>query len=424
MAVSGDLDLGFGGGDGIVFEDFVQSSWGMAITMLGCCKIVAVGQVGTVGAGGRDIAVIRYALDGSRDVGFGSNGEVFTDFGGEDFARDVAIQADRKIVAGGGGGLGQDFAIARYNVNGSLDVSFGVGGLVLTDFGGNDVIRGLAIQRDGKIVAAGFRYPSPSDFLLARYNTDGSLDPSFGVGGLVTSNLAGNDLVRGVALQNDGRIVVVGYSNYDFAVARYLTDGSPDPTFGLDGWVTTDFGALDICRAVAIQRDGRILLAGYTGTGGGAPARSNDDDPMQEELGDFAMARYNVDGSLDASFGAGGTVVTVTEAVAEHARGVAIQRDGRIVLAGSTEAPAAGQSIFDRRPGDAASTPSDFATARYEPDGSLDPTFGVNGWAITPVGGDDGARDIAIQRDGKLVEVGIMSGANGYQFALVRYLAA
>src|SRR6266536_6144139 len=167
---------------------------------------------------------------------------------------------------------------------GALDPTFGIGGEVTTDFGGSDSAQAVAIQSDGKILAAGLS--GAGDFALARYNADGSLDPSFGSGGKVTTDFGGFDLALGVALQSDGKIVAAGQggSSFDFALARYNADGSLDTSFGSGGKVTTDFGVFDAATAVAIQRDGKIVATGSTFSSG-----------FQQ----FALARYNADGSLD-----------------------------------------------------------------------------------------------------------------------------
>src|SRR5262249_19285229 len=175
----------------------------------------------------------------------------------------------------------------------------------ITDFYGNyDAATSLALQADGKIVAAGLAYHagpvSSSDFALARYNPDGSLDPSFGAAGKLTSDFFGNwDQANGVAIQPDGKIVAAGTAGHttssstlDFALARYNPDGSLDPTFGSSGKQTTDFfGNQDSAFGLVIQPDGKIVLAGY--------AHHGDDTSTS----DFALARYNIDGTLDSGFG-------------------------------------------------------------------------------------------------------------------------
>jgi uncharacterized delta-60 repeat protein len=410
----GTLDPRFSG-DGYLVEDFANHGWGMAVALQRDGRIVTSGQENTVDSQARDVAVVRYLSDGQHDPSFGGDGIVFTDLAGgpADFARDVAVQRDGKIVAGGSGGPGLDLAIVRYLTDGALDLGFGSGGYVLSNATGNDVVRGVAIQRDGKIVGGGFAYPGPN-FVVARWNTDGTLDPTFGNSGVVVTDLGGPDQARGIALQTDGKIVVGGYAAYNFAVARYLPDGTLDPSWDADGKAITDLGMDDVCRAVAIQPDGKVICGGYTGIGGGLGSGE-----QQEGLvGDFAMVRYLPDGSLDQTFGVEGMVITDIGSYA-HARTVVVQADGKIILAGHRAEPVTGVEGGNGGP------PGDFAIARYLPDGSLDPSFGVFGVAVSNLGGDDGIRDAVIQsRDGKVVVVGI-SGGNpnpGFQFAVARYV--
>ncbi len=178
------------------------------------------------------------------------------------------------------GGSG-DFAVARYNAGGILDTSFGTGGKVTTNFGGDDRGFSVALQDDGKIVVAGTKFAGGSgDFALARYNAAGSLDATFGTGGKVTTNFGGYDRGLSVAIQSDGMIVAAGTSpgggSADFALARYNAIGALDTTFGTGGKVTTDFGGNDDVRSVTIQSNGKIVVVGNNG--GGSP--------------DFALARY------------------------------------------------------------------------------------------------------------------------------------
>jgi len=185
----------------------------------------------------------------------------------------VAIQGDGRIVAAGWCCIdnSRDFALIRYNTDGSLDTTFDGDGRVRTDFGGNDTGQGVAIQGDGKIVAAGFA--GFGAVALARYNADGSLDPTFGGDGMVTREPGG---ANAVAIQRGGKIVTAG-SGADFVVDRYNIDGSIDTTFGGDGRVSTDFaGSSDHSNAVAIQADGKIVAAGTAFVG----------------TNDFALARY------------------------------------------------------------------------------------------------------------------------------------
>jgi len=334
----GTLDSSFGSG-GKVTTDFgsgLSRSEDVAIQLDG--KIVAAGLVFT-GEFTSNFAIARYNPDGSLDTSFGSGGEVRTDFNsGRSFANAVAVQPDGKILAAGAtfvGGVGNEWALARYNGDGSLDASFGTGGLVITDIAPE--IIDLALQPDGKIVAGG---RGSGNFALARYNPDGSLDTSFGTGGKVATDWGRDDAIFSVALQPDGKIVAAGdslSSTADFVLARYSLDGSLDSSFGTGGKVITDFGGVGgRANAVVLQPDGKIVAAGIS-VYAANPAT-------------FALARYNVDGSLDSSFGIGGKVTTsFGGAFGDVANALVLQPDGKIVAAGTDEA-----------------TSWDFALARYE----------------------------------------------------------
>ena len=273
----GSLDTTFDG-DGKLTTDFGGGvAYGVALQPDG--KILAVGA----GAGG--FALARYNANGSLDTSFDGDGKLTTDFAGG-VAAGVALQSDGKIVAVGyatGFGGELDFALARYNANGSLDTSFSADGTQTTDLGGDEEASDVAIQPDGKIVAVGSGYSfigSSTMAVVARYNPDGSLDPSFGTfAGFQLTSVSGNDRAAGVALQPDGKIVAVGATYEDFLLARYNPDGSPDPTFSDDGTqTTTDFGEGAWAGGVALQPDGKIVVAGAGSSGGGA--------------GEFALARY------------------------------------------------------------------------------------------------------------------------------------
>jgi len=400
-AAAGELDPSFGTG-GEVRTDFGAGSydWALGVGIQADGKLVAAGYSD---ADGWEFALSRYNLDGGLDGGFGSHGKVLTDFGATDSARAVAIQPDGKIVAVGYSGSGlYSFALARYNTDGSLDTSFGSGGQILTAFGSSySVALAVAIQSDGKIVAAGYSNVNHTDdFALVRYNPDGSLDSSFGSGGRVLTDFGGHeDEAYAVALEPDGKIVVVGgrgsrtSGRYDFALARYEPDGSLDRSFSSDGKVVTEFGGKrDIARALALRPGGEVVAVGFTDASGNS---------------DFALARYRRDGSLDPSFGSDGKVVTDFGGGSDDdASAVAIHPGGKLVVAGQT----------------GVSGNSDFALARYKPDGSLDPSFGSGGKVVTEFGGSsDYALALAIQRDGKIVAAGTTSASGNYDFALARY---
>ncbi len=327
---------------------------------------------------------------------------------GPAFARAVAVQADGRIVVAGFSsepGSEPDFALARLQPDGSLDATFGTDGQVTTGFGGGtgDYAAAAAIQPDGRIVVAGWTSDgSDADFALARYTAAGKLDATFGAGGKVTTGFGGGsaDYAAAVAIQPDGRIVVAGWTSdgggADFALARYTAAGDLDASFSGDGRVTTAFSSSsDLATAVAIQPDGRIVVAGWTSDGSDA---------------DFALARYTAAGNLDATFGAGGKVTTgFGGGSADYAAAVAIQPDGRIVVAGS-----------------AADGDADFALARYTAAGNLDATFGAGGKVTTGLGSGtaDEATTIAIQDNGRIVVAGWTSDRGDADFALARYTAA
>jgi uncharacterized delta-60 repeat protein len=363
-------------------------------------KVVAVGWATR---SNHDFAVARYLADGALDLGFGVGGKVATGVGFfDDAAAGVAVQADGKIVAAGrtSNGTDDDFALARYLANGSLDPSFGTGGLVTTAFGGRDAVGGVVVQADGKILVAGYTDAAGGyDFALARYNPDGSLDPTFdGDGEVVTDFGAGADAATALAVQADGKILAAGRASDGtadaFALAQYNPDGSPDLSFGGGtGRVTTGFGGGDAAAyGLAVQADGEIVLAGSATAGPGDT--------------DFALARYLPDGTLDPTFdGDGRAVAGIAGRPVEVLRGVALQPDGKVVAAGYA--------------GDA--TRTDLALARFNPDGSPDATFDGDGRSTVSVGaGASAGYAVAVQPNGRIVAAGSASNGTDLDFAVVR----
>jgi uncharacterized delta-60 repeat protein len=343
---------------------------------------------------------------GDLDPTFGNGGVVVTNFGAPFAgASTLAVQADGRILIAGQifGQFGYQFGLARFNSDGSPDSSFGHGGLVTTAVGGSSGISSVAVLADGRIVVAGEAPVNGSqEFALARYDTDGSLDASFGTGGLVTTSFPGfsGSAATSMVVQADGRIVVAGtaYNSAQslFALARYASDGSLDGSFGTNGLVTTAFSGFTGADAhsLALQADGRIVVAGLA-------ARS--DDSRQ-----FAMARYDTDGSLDGSFGTVGLVTTSFPGFSNaSATSLAVQADGRIVVAGFT-------GPIDTR----------IALARYTSDGTLDSSFGTAGLITTsfPSFQTASVYGVALQADGRIVVVGgVQVSINIDRFALARY---
>ena len=398
-AADGDLDTSFDT-DGIQTTSIgsVQDiAYSVAIQSDG--KIVAAGY--SHNGSNNDFAVVRYNNDGSLDTTFGTAGKVITAIGsGTDVANYVVVQSDGKIVATGysDNGSNVDFAVVRYNTDGSLDTSFGTGGKVTTAVGSsNDTGRSVVMQSDGKIIVVGSSENlTDTDFAVVRYNTNGSLDTTFSGDGKVTTAIgSGNDGANSVVLQSDGKIVVAGVSFETFevfAVVRYSSTGSEDATFSGDGKVTTAVGTRqDQARSVVLQSDGKIVAAGFSDNGSNY---------------DFAVVRYNSDGSLDTTFSGDGIVTTAVGLALDIANSVVMQSDGKIV--------AAGYSYNGSN--------DDFAVVRYNTGGSLDTTFSGDGIVTTAVGaGSDYGYSVAMQSDGKIVAAGYSYSGTKYDFAVVRY---
>jgi uncharacterized delta-60 repeat protein len=386
---NGSLDETFGIG-GRVFTDFNKvNDYAAALVIQPDGKILLGGGAG-VGSY-LDFGLVRYNLDGSLDTSFGNGGKaVIRGTSYDDRISSVTLQPDGKIVAAGSSD--NFLAALRCNSDGSLDTSFDGDGIVYTSVGGYHWANAVVVQPDGKILAIGQASPKSYDvFAVIRYNIDGSLDTSFDGDGTLATAISGyGDQARDAILQPDGKLLVVGYSLNQIALVRYNTDGSLDTEFNGNGIVTTSIGTIeDKAHAVALLPNGKIVVAG-----------SSFDSASER---DFAIARYEANGTLDSSFGPPGRVTTSFRNKADTATGVAIQSDGKIVAVGSSHN------------GDY----KDFAVSRYNPNGELDTTFGSGGEVITSVNTqDDEATKVAIQPDGKIVVVGY-SGKN--QIALVRY---
>jgi uncharacterized delta-60 repeat protein len=386
-AVSGDLDPTFGPG-GTVLTTLGR---GHAVAVQADGKLVMAGEV----SGG--FAVMRYDSGGQLDPTFGSGGTVTTDFGattGRTYA--ITLQPDGKIiVAGSVYSTHYDFVLARYTADGALDPTFGQGGKVTTDFGSSAQTRALVVQADGKIVAAGTIIENTNySFALARYAADGTLDATFGVAGQVITTLAGD--ASALVLQPDGKLVVAGtadiYGSPKFVLARYQPDGTLDPTFGTTGRITTEFvEGYSGGAALVLQPDGKLVAAGDAGGGFGL-VRYNADGSLDNAFGagtgrvrtqfsytahctalvlqpdgkliaagyvraypapgdDFALAQYEADGTLDVNFGNGGKVATDFLGGYDFGLSAALQADGKLVVAGYVDEPGRGVS--------------DFALARY-----------------------------------------------------------
>jgi uncharacterized delta-60 repeat protein len=407
LAAPGDLDATFGG-DGIVTTNFtrrVDSALAMAIQTDG--KLVVAGGSGYLDGRNGRFAIARYSVDGSLDATFGADGKVTTNFSryGDD-AAGVAIQNDGKIVVAGDARLGSGnsaFGVARYNTDGSLDTTFGGGdGKVLTQFTPkNDGVSNLAIQLDGKIlVSGGTGFDARvSKLALARYTTDGSLDATFGGDGKVTLDLSeGADFANAVVAQPDGKIVAGGRTVAGEGQVRFVL-----VRFNADGTLDDTFGTGGVVTTAMTKRysnvEGLVLQPDMKIVAAGFAVRAHD-------RAVFALARYDSDGSLDDTFGGGdGKTLTDFTPGEDYGLGLVLQADGQIVVAGVAGADSDGA----------------FALARYQADGSLDTTFGGNGTVTTNLtAGYDASRGIVVQTDGNIVT----SGGAGSKFGIVRYIGA
>ena len=356
----GSLDTSFDGDGKVTLPPIGSGSRdeAYAVALQPDGRIVLAGD-GWGADGFPHFAVARLNPDGSLDTGFDSDGLVATPFGAKAALRGVAVHADGKILVAGNAatdtGSGGWAALVRYNTDGSLDATFNdderVGGvptppgIVVTDVGSSSVYFAVAVRSDGRIVATGRVNAGNFEMLVVRYGSGGARDASFGPAGttqagvVITSVSTGTDSSQAVALLDDGRIVTAGFaqvSGFQLAVVRYRHDGVLDTLFGGDGIVTTAIGSLSQGFGVALDADGRVVVAGE-----GVAGTSRD----------FALARYGPDGTLDGGFGTGGFVTTAFGTAIDSGRAIALQPDGRILVAGNTDSGGFAQG--------------DFAIARY-----------------------------------------------------------
>jgi uncharacterized delta-60 repeat protein len=429
----GDLDPSFGTDGKVTARVVTEPQAGVtahdatAALMLPDGRMLVVGSALT-GDPGWSVVMARFLPDGAADPSFGVDGKVLalSAFSFRAFA--AALQPDGKIVVAGSSGPAVafqenliDVGLARFNPDGSLDASFGNGGVVITNvFNNEDRATAVAILADGRIVIGGFArtfgFGSQYEFLLARYLPDGQRDVSFGVNGIRTTDFFGSwDFVHAIAVQPDGKIVAAGEvkfsplvtlsSNYmSVGLARYHADGQLDLSFGEGGKVHTEFfdelGNVQHAAAssVVLQDDGKILVAGHV---------QRDD---QTKRRDVILARYLPDGSLDPRFGTGGRVDTDLGRVDDAGNALLLQPDGKIVVSGDHATIDAFTTVSDNH---------NFLVQRYQPNGTLDPAFGSAGSVVTEFStGLDFATAILQQADAKLVA----AGAAGGGFGLARYL--
>lgn len=378
------------------------------------------------------LSLVNMAQPGTLDNTFGNGGKVLTDFAnGDALCYTSILQRDGKILAAGTLAMrtpGTDdrfdgFFIIRYSANGNIDSSFGENGYLVTNFDstlnryGSETIYSVAIQPDGKIVAAGYGYDSifPHDeepaanfnVQLARYLPDGTLDSSFGNNGTTETDFGLIERAYAMILLPDGRIVVGGSAApapyqpqeriENFLLVRYLPDGRVDESFGNMGKVITDLNSNkhDVISSLALQEDGKIVAAG---TSKGSIGTNK-----------FALARYQADGGLDDAFGNNGTVITDFGPNDEEIHDMALQPDGKIVVAGIVH------GLYPN---------PNMGVARYNTNGTLDESFGTEGKVdIKFSEGESRAFSIALQSNGKILAAGDVSKGDEFEnFALARCL--
>lgn len=406
---------------GLMSADFAWGGPGSVSTQLGPMKDNAYsvvlqpdGKIIAVGASfnGRDtdLVVSRYRPNGSLDITFGESGVAMFDSKlGDDKAYAVSLQDDGKIVVAGSvyNGKNQTFAVLRFLSDGTLDPNFGRSGITTTDFGkGDSAGYAIAVQPDGKIVAAGYASNgSDLDFALIRLEANGLFDFGFGRNGRVMTGLGDADNRGGdehgyaVLLQPDGKIIVSGYSQVDntsvIATLRYLPTGQIDRTFGVEGTTVTSVGhGLDKAYTAYLMKDGNILVAGST--------------QLPDDTVRFLIIRYLPNGIQDKNFGENGVVTTLFGKGKDSIYAMDMQPDGKIVVAGS---------YYD-------GTDTNVGLARYLPSGELDPSFAEGGKAYGHIDWKySTAYGLALQPDGKIVIGGVSSPGKAYHVAIARYTA-
>ena len=355
------------------------------------------------------VSNVNFAQFGTLDTSFGRDGIVITPFTGFDAAvQSLLIQPDKKIIAGGSvtkSGSTQ-FSLARYKVDGSLDETFGNLGQAITDYPELMVMSSMALQSDGKIIVAGNLYNSSisiSRFVLVRYDSNGILDTSFGIDGRVITNISDKfDRITSIIIQNDDKIIASGTTsddaNYsDFSIARYNPDGTLDSSFGNNGITVTSIKTWDFGYAIVLQDDNKIVISGST---------SNEFNPVFGPDYDFLVLKYDKYGVLDATFGNGGSVIIGTTEANEKALSVKVLSDGKIIIAGE-------HHIMKYS----------FMISQLLPNGDIDTSYGNNGLVLNDLASQF-IESVAMQIDGKflITEYHGTGGCCSADIKLIRFL--
>ena len=393
----GTADNSFGG-DGMLTIDNGGADDYAGSVIIQTNKIVVAGY--SINANGQSsFLVSRYNDNGSPDKSFIGQGRLngqyqqgFTTF------NTSAMQSDGKLVTAGltWNGKDYDFAVVRYNINGTLDNTFNKIGKQIADFGNDDIATSIQIQADGKILIAGTSGSINGQFAVARFNEDGSPDLNFNTTGKAVLTMGFADLLAGITVQADGKILLVGSTfkdtNYDisyFAIGRLNKNGTPDNTFSTNGKQFINFeSSPSFASSVIAQKDGKIVVAGRAIIAG---------------QNNFAIARFNANGSLDNSFSTDGKQTNKFGTHDYFGQALALESNGNILLAGYDQSDNGNTNLW--------------SLVRYLPNGKLDSSFGKKGYQITDMGSSlSESKAIAINKDGRIA----VGGSNG-NFSLVVY---
>lgn len=413
FAQAGDLDPAFSG-DGIVTVDVGGGDVLQAVTLDEDNNIYAAGYAVTGAGPYKDICVVKFTPSGALDPVFGGDGIVTTDLGAnfDDMAYAISLQSDGKILVAGStyDGTANKMCILRYRADGSLDPAFSDDGKLVIDFGGpDDAARGLTIMGDGSIYVGGYRMEEVTatmyrrNFAAVRVNINGDFDAAFGGDGQVATSFSSDRHASGFAMgvQADGKVVMAGYSyvgtsaNYQFALLRYNGDGTLDNSFDGDGMVLVPTGTiLGEAYAIQIQVDNKIVIAGKAYEGFDT---------------DFALLRFNADGTLDNTFGTGGIVQTSFGTGEEESfTGLSMEWDGGIVATGYKGNGSDRETVI----------------MRFLSNGSFDPTFGAGGMVSNDFSVEaDQGNAVLVQPDGKFLVAGYYDGGANNDLAVMRYLS-
>lgn len=399
---SGQLDISFGTGGKVVSSNIIGNCQINDVALQNDGKIVVAGQA--ISGSTIDFITARYLTGGTLDNSFNGNGYIKTNFSTPpnyyaNTAYSVAIQNDGKIVVAGDNynGVNYDMALVRYNSDGTIDSSFNNVGFAFADNGGNETARSMLLQSDGKIVLAGSTSSPDIRFYVARFNTDGTPDLSFGINGTVSTDLgpSSEDQILALDIQQDGKLVATGASITplnikQIGIARYNTDGSLDFAFSGDGIIVENYTGKDVFNCIEVTTGGQIIVAGSV-----------------SDFSQFCVAQFNTDGTVDTGFGVNGKTITSLNSIDVHVKSLALQPDGKILLGGYR---------FDNI------NDNNFTIVRYSSTGLIDLSFDLDGIVETDFAGfDDNITSLAIQIDGKIIAGGFSKTGGVDHMAVARY---